>query len=268
VKVSDWRHCPRCAGALVLDDATDDVHVRCPACGFFKYDNPLPTSVVVLLDEQDRALLVRRAVDPRAGHWDTVGGFVNLGETAEECARREVHEELGARIEDLTPLGTFVSVYGDESRQTLASAFTARLAPGAAIALSQENLEAAWCDLDALPDDLAFPDGEGALRAARDRRRLFHVTPRAEFDPAADEHRPAGFAAEGFVHLATAPQLDGVLERYYAGVDGLLVLTIDRQRLTDLRWEPGAGAAPGPFPHLYGPLPRAAIVEVAAIPAP
>lgn len=262
MKVSDWRHCPRCAGPLVLDDATDDVHVRCPACGFFKYDNPLPTSVVVVLDDQDRALLVRRAVDPRRGHWDTVGGFVNLGETAEECARRELREELGVDVLALRPLGTFVSVYGDESRQTLASAFTARLPRGARITLSDENLESGWFDLDTLPDDLAFPDGEGALRAARDRRLLYHVTPRTEFDFAADEHRPPGFASEGFVHLATEPQLEGVLERYYEGVDDLLVLTIDRGQLTDLRWEPGAGADPGPFPHLYAPLPRAAVADI------
>lgn len=258
--VRSWKHCPRCAAQLVLHDATDDVHVACPACGFVQYDNPLPTCVVVILDDDgDRVLLARRGHEPRAGRWDAVGGFLNLGETAEESAHREIFEELGVGLVDLSPLGTFVSQY-EPGRQTIAAAFTARLEPGAVVALSDENTEVAWFAFDALPAEMAFPDGVEAIAAAARRRPLFHVTTLSGWDPTAALHEPPGFASEGFVHLCTRAQVAGVLERYYAGVPDLVLLELDPSRLgAEVRWEPGAGADPGPFPHLYGPLPLAAV---------
>jgi uncharacterized protein (DUF952 family) len=48
-----------------------------------------------------------------------------------------------------------------------------------------------------------------------------------------------------------------VLDRYYSGRTDLTVLTLDGHALlSDLRWEPGAGSDPGPFPHLYAPIRR------------
>jgi uncharacterized protein (DUF952 family) len=93
---------------------------------------------------------------------------------------------------------------------------------------------------------------------------LFHVTTRTEWDPDAASHTPGGFAAEGFVHLATREQLAGVLERYFTGAADLLLLSLDPDALPSgaLKWEPGAGSDPGPFPHLYAPIPRDAIVAV------
>ncbi|HWT94564.1 MAG TPA: NUDIX domain-containing protein [Solirubrobacteraceae bacterium] len=169
--LADWKGCPRCGQPLALHDATDDVHVTCAACGFLHYDNPAPATVVLILDDQDRLLLIRRAVNPYAGEWDTPGGFLTPGESAEDCARREVREELGCDIVDLVPLGTFPSRYGDGGRWTIGIAFTAKLAAGATIALDpEESLEHAWTALDAIPH-LAFPDGRdavAALIAARD----------------------------------------------------------------------------------------------------
>lgn len=67
---------------------------------------------------------------------------------------------------------------------------------------------------------------------------------------------------EGFVHLSTPDQVAATLDRYYAGVPDLLVLDIDTDRLPEdaLRWEEGE---PGEmFPHLYAPLPVAAVIGV------
>lgn len=258
--VRSWKHCPRCATQLI-HHTTEDVHVACPACGFVQYDNPSACTIVVIGDEQDRVLLARRGHEPRHGFWDVPGGFINAGETAETCARREMREELGVELDDLRILGTFTSVYGDTGRDTLAIGFTATLAPGTEIALSDENLEARWFALEDLPDELAFPDSVAALELLRARRPLFHITGRTEYDPAAPDHHPPGYAAEGFVHLCTERQVAGVLERYYSGREDLLLLELDQAALdtSALKWEPGAGSDPGPFPHLYTPLPRAAV---------
>lgn len=163
--LADWKGCPRCGQPLALHAETDDVHVTCAACGFLHYDNPAPATVVLILDDRDRLLLIRRAVAPYAGEWDTPGGFLVPGESAEDCCHREVREELGCAIEGLVPLGTFPSRYGDNGRWTIGIAFTARLAPNTAIHLdTSESLEHAWHALEALPH-LAFPDGRAAVAA-------------------------------------------------------------------------------------------------------
>lgn len=73
---------------------------------------------------------------------------------------------------------------------------------------------------------------------------------------------PASLVDVGFVHLCHPEQLDGVIERHYLDLPELLVLTVDRDRLVDeLRWEE---SHPGDwFPHLYGPLPVAAVTATA-----
>jgi uncharacterized protein (DUF952 family) len=75
-----------------------------------------------------------------------------------------------------------------------------------------------------------------------------------------------------FLHLCTAAQLPGVLDRYHPGRADVVVLALDQSTLgPELRWEPGVDPRTGGpsaagdderFPHLYGPLPRAAVVEV------
>jgi uncharacterized protein (DUF952 family) len=74
--------------------------------------------------------------------------------------------------------------------------------------------------------------------------------------------RGASLAEVGFVHLSTADQWPKVLERFYGGHDGeLLLLTVDPRRLTaPLRWEGAPSNAGEPFPHLYGPLDLDAVV--------
>ena len=67
------------------------------------------------------------------------------------------------------------------------------------------------------------------------------------FDGTADDRR------DGFVHLSTADQLAGTLDRHFAGRDDLQVVAVDLGSFGDsLRWEESRGGAA--FPHLYGPL--------------
>lgn len=78
-------------------------------------------------------------------------------------------------------------------------------------------------------------------------------------------HRPPSLADVGFVHLSSPEQVHLPANRLYAGRTDLVVLTIDPARLTDpVRWEPGVPTDPESmlFPHLYGPLPAAAVTSV------
>lgn len=96
-----------------------------------------------------------------------------------------------------------------------------------------------------------------------------HLTTEPELrrEEAAGEYRMSshGLRLEeaGFIHLCTAAQLPGVARRFYAGVtDPLVVLVVDLQACAEagspVRWEP-APDADELFPHVYGPLPWAAI---------
>ncbi|MEU7872254.1 DUF952 domain-containing protein [Dactylosporangium sp. NPDC049140] len=65
---------------------------------------------------------------------------------------------------------------------------------------------------------------------------------------------------DGFVHLSTAAQVHRTATRFFAGVPALVVLSVDPEALGDaLKWETNEH---GTFPHLYAPLPMAAVTKV------
>ena len=66
---------------------------------------------------------------------------------------------------------------------------------------------------------------------------------------------------DGFVHCSSRDQLGGTALRYFGDQKELVVLAVDGQVLGEwLRWETSGHG--GPFPHVYAPLPRAAVVAV------
>jgi uncharacterized protein (DUF952 family) len=74
-------------------------------------------------------------------------------------------------------------------------------------------------------------------------------------------YRAESLAVDGFIHFSSWSQLVATAGRYYSGVPDLVVLVVDSAALDDLRVElsPSTGES---FPHLYGPLPVSAVVEV------
>ena len=92
---------------------------------------------------------------------------------------------------------------------------------------------------------------------------LLHVVPLADWSTDPDlPYAPPSLAAEGFVHCsADAPAALAIADGPYRDAPGpLLVLVIDESRLTaEVRWE---GSGDVLFPHVYGPVERAAVTEV------
>lgn len=79
------------------------------------------------------------------------------------------------------------------------------------------------------------------------------------------ELRPESLASAGFVHLSAPEQVHLPANRLYAGRTDLVLLHIDLTRLdSPVRWEPGTPTDPEAmlFPHLYGPVPTAAVAAV------
>jgi ADP-ribose pyrophosphatase YjhB (NUDIX family) len=69
----------------------------CRACGNRSYLNPIPV-VVVLVPVDNGLVVIRRNIEPRKGTLTLPGGYLDLGETWQEGARRELLEETGIGI--------------------------------------------------------------------------------------------------------------------------------------------------------------------------
>src|SRR5438132_11667994 len=83
-----------------------------PYC--YEYPRPAVTVDVVIVtrEKKPRVLLIRRKHEPFAGMWAIPGGFVDMDESLEAAARRELLEETGVRMNKLTQLHAF----GDPGR--------------------------------------------------------------------------------------------------------------------------------------------------------
>jgi uncharacterized protein (DUF952 family) len=99
--------------------------------------------------------------------------------------------------------------------------------------------------------------------------RLFHITTAAEADAArvSGEYRPAAFAREGFIHCSYARQVAATANRIFRGRTDLVLLEIDATRLTSPVVVENLEGGAELYPHIYGPLPIAAVRRVHRFPA-
>ncbi len=141
----------------------------CPACGHIAYINPkVVAGTLPVVD--GKVLLLRRGIEPRRGTWTYAGGFLEMGETLEECAVRETREELGIVVGDLRLLGVF------SRRQVgvVTVVYLSEILEGEPHATA-EALEAAYFGPDEIPwADLAFPTTVSALKAWMESIPLSH----------------------------------------------------------------------------------------------
>lgn len=96
---------------------------------------------------------------------------------------------------------------------------------------------------------------------------LFHIAQAKDVDQAAQSgaYRCDSISSEGFIHCCDPAQLKGVIERYYSGVSGLLLLHIDSDLLrSELVYENTVGGEEL-FPHVYGEINMDAVVQIASV---
>ena len=94
------RYCPHCTHPLEEKLAFERLRNVCPACGFVHFRAP-KVGVSVLVEDGERILLVRRAVEPGKGKWSLPSGFIEWDEPPEAAAVRECAEETGLILSDL-----------------------------------------------------------------------------------------------------------------------------------------------------------------------
>ena len=132
----------------------------------YKYPRPAVTAdcVVMTLETRARVLLIERGNEPYKGHWAIPGGFLNMDETTEQCAIRELEEETGLKVSELQQIGAYSKVDRDPRGRTVTIAYLVRVDKPVAVIGQDDAAQAEWWPLSALPQ-LAF-DHEDIMRDA------------------------------------------------------------------------------------------------------
>jgi NAD+ diphosphatase len=135
--------CGRCGH--VTRDAENERAKICMACGLINYPRVSPAIIVAVLNAG--RILLARSTRIGARFYSVLAGFVEPGETLEECVSREIHEEVGLRVTDIRYFGSQPWPFPN----ALMVGFTARYA-GGEIRLNPSEIAAAdWFSAGALP---------------------------------------------------------------------------------------------------------------------
>lgn len=123
----------------------------------YKYPRPAVTTdcVVFTKEEEPKVLLIQRGNEPYKGCWAFPGGFMNMEETAEECAVRELKEETGLTVKQIQQIGAYSKVDRDPRGRTISIAYLAIVDAPTAVSGMDDTAKAAWFPLSSLPN-LAF----------------------------------------------------------------------------------------------------------------
>lgn len=123
----------------------------------YKYPRPALTAdcVVITAEEEPKVLLIQRANDPFKGCWAFPGGFMDMDETTEQCAIRELEEETGLQVSEVKQIGAYSRVDRDPRGRTITVAYLARIANAEEVNGQDDAAKAEWFPINNLPP-LAF----------------------------------------------------------------------------------------------------------------
>lgn len=152
VQIIDWdrthQFCSRCAAPNKILDY--ERAKKCPNCSLITYPRISPAVIVRvdrLIDGVPHLLLARNG-RWRRGWYSVLAGFVEPGETLEDCVHREVYEEVGIRLKNVRYFGSQPWPFPN----SLMVGFTAEYAGGDIVLEEEEIEDAQWFTADTLPN--------------------------------------------------------------------------------------------------------------------
>lgn len=133
----------------------------------YEYPRPAVTAdcVVVTKEAEPKVLLIQRGNEPYKGCWAFPGGFMNMDETTEQCAIRELEEETGLKIDEVKQIGAYSRVDRDPRGRTITVAYLAFVDSPVEVKGQDDAAKAEWFALSNLPV-LAF-DHEEIMEEAK-----------------------------------------------------------------------------------------------------
>ena len=130
--------------------------------------------IVITKETEPKVLLIERGDEPFKGCWAFPGGFMNMDETTEQCAIRELEEETGLQVSEVYQIGAYSKVDRDPRGRTVTVAYLAIVDEPIAVCGQDDAANAQWFPLTALPE-LAFDHEEimqDAIRKYKDVVKL------------------------------------------------------------------------------------------------
>ena len=127
----------------------------------YKYPRPAVTAdcIVITKEAEPKVLLIQRGDQPFKGGWAFPGGFMNMDETTEQCAVRELEEETGLQMSKIQQIGAYSMVDRDPRGRTVTVAYLAVIDAPVAVTGQDDAAKAEWWPLSSLPI-LAFDHDE------------------------------------------------------------------------------------------------------------
>lgn len=165
----------------------------------YKYPHPAVTADCVIFGFDGvgiKVLLIQRGGEPYKDKWAFPGGFMNIDETVEECAKRELEEETGLKASSVEQFYTFSDVNRDPSERVITVAHYA-LVRLSDVKGGDDAMSAKWFAMNEIPS-LAF-DHDRILRIAVNR-----LKERICFEPIGFELLPEIFTMSALQNLYEA----------------------------------------------------------------
>ena len=159
---ASFRFCPVCGGPLESRSLRngDPARLVCAACGFVFYLDPKLAVGTIITDDENRVVLVKRAIEPGYGKWVFPGGYVDRGEEVQAAAVREAREETGLDVR----LDRLLNIYSYAGRVPVIVVYAATII-GGSLGCDDEGLEAKFFELETIPwEELAFRSTREALQ--------------------------------------------------------------------------------------------------------
>jgi len=121
----------------------------------YKYPRPAVTVDTILISKQNSVLLIQRSDEPFKGKWALPGGFIELDESLETACHRELEEETGLKVKQLTQFKAYGAVDRDPRGRTISVIFYSFQDEEAIPMAGDDAANAQWFPLSQLPE-LAF----------------------------------------------------------------------------------------------------------------
>ena len=123
----------------------------------YKYPRPAVTAdcIVITREAEPKVLLIQRGDEPFKGAWAFPGGFMDMDETTEHCAVRELKEETGLAVSDLHQIGTYSKIDRDPRGRTISVAYLVIIDSPVEVTGQDDATKAEWFPITNLPH-LAF----------------------------------------------------------------------------------------------------------------
>ncbi len=148
------KYCSQCGQPLTSDIVAGRERPICKACGHIVYRNPIPVAVVMATQDTD-ILLVQRANNPLRGYWAPPAGYIEIDETLEAGAAREVKEETGYEV----TIDSLLKVYSRPNSGIIFTIYQGRVTGGSPQPDKTETLDIALFAPNKLPHQPAPVEG-------------------------------------------------------------------------------------------------------------